>query len=297
MIRRRSRKVRTDINEILNSLTSDQTLPCAEEVTKVEEKRQETGPPSPKNSSERANFNLGDNKIQRENTAIVRLYPPKTWSEGKYVKFKTENSPEYKISLDCLNLLQTLKVYYQPNNDAPLLLKPLDVNNRAANSPKFELNNDYILQFIEQYFYEWMPELKKIEHFRDAKVQTGNPTAHLMARDVQLFDDFKQKMWQIYATEMMDKSDTTELVEQKRLAIYIFGTLIYYFREYLDCTMLAKKMAIYIACMLHDSSLEEIEAVCQRPLFTQFVKREEEQFYGEDLADNEGSIVSFRTSQ
>lgn len=87
----------------------------------------------------------------------------------------------------------------------------------------------------------------------------------------------------IQKAETQTEASLIEQVEKKRLMIYIFGTLIYYFNEYLDCGMLAKKLAIYIACHLHDSTLDEIELIIKNPTFNEFIKREEEAFYGDKI--------------
>lgn len=206
------------------------------------------------------------------------------WPPGQYLQFKLENGPEHKLHLDCLELIQTFKKCRESSDlSMPLILKPLDVNNRAPNSPPFNLNNEHILDFIEMYFYEWLPELAKIEHFKKARVQIGEPTAYLMEKDVKLFDEFKEKMWRVYGEQMKTNSDLGEKIEKKRMAIYIFGTLIFYFNDYLNCTMLAEKLAIYIACMLHDSTLDEIDFIMQTPTFAEFTRKEEREFYGEQL--------------
>ena len=214
----------------------------------------------------------------------VRKQYVRNWPPGHYVRFKLDNEHEYKLHSDCLNLIKTLKTCQEVNyEDIPLTLIPMDVNNRAKNSPPFLFHNGYILEFIENYFYEWHSDIRGIETFKNIRVQTGDPLAYLLEKDVRLFDDFKEYMWQIYGKTMHTNDQLSETIERKRTAIYIFGTMIFYFQDYLDCIMLANKMAIYIACMLHDSTLDEINAIMHNPVFMDFVKEEEARFFAEDL--------------
>lgn len=130
----------------------------------------------------------------------------------------------------------------------------------------YNINTVSLLEYVMEYFNLWSDDITGSDYCVEGTVQSGDPNHYLKANDIDYIEKFI-KTWKHNVNEFDEKKYETDLNYQRITKIRTLSQLISQVDNFLDIESLSKKLYIYTACIVWNTSIVDIAEVEADPEF------------------------------
>lgn len=130
----------------------------------------------------------------------------------------------------------------------------------------YNINTPQLLDYVMKYILLWADDLTGSDYCTEDPIQSGDPTHHLKPVDIAFIENFIDT-WKHNVCEFDLEKYNTDTNYNRIVKIRTLSQLISQVDNYLDCESLSKKLYIYIATCIWNTSIVDIAEVEADPEF------------------------------
>lgn len=130
----------------------------------------------------------------------------------------------------------------------------------------YNINTATLLKYVVDYINLWTDDLDSSDYCTEEPVQSGDPTHYLKERDITYIENFISQ-WKYLTHEFDDSRYNSDPNYNRLVKIRTLSQLISQADNFLHIESIAKKLYIYIATIVWNTSIVDISEVESDPEF------------------------------